>query len=247
MSSSISFVKTSELDLRELSPSYFITGYQGFGMLGYLTTRHIVRELKLQKIGFIKTRYMPEFTMYSRERGLMYPFEVYAGKIGSNNAVIVLHNATPSEKERTSYTEYFAKLARDIGAKEVILVGGLDPSLREDVNEKYRWIPIGNTGIKLNAKLLEERHVIGPLALTMMFMNAYGLSGVTILAYTELYRPDPKASAVAVEVISSILGVEIDTSSLLEEASLIEAIEAEREKVEKAIEESEKKSRLSYI
>ncbi|ADV65545.1 proteasome assembly chaperone family protein [Desulfurococcus mucosus] len=243
----ISFIKTGSIDLRELEAPYLVTGYQGFGMVGYLTTRHIVRELKLQKAGFIKTRYMPEFTLYSRDRGLVYPFEVYAGRAGGSNIVVVLHNATPAERERTMYAEYLASLARDLGVKEVILVGGLDPSIREDEKEKYRWIPIGDTGIRLDAKLLEDRHVIGPLALTMVFMNAYGLKGVTILSYTELYRPDPKASAVAVEVVGDILGVKIDTSSLLEEASIIEAIEAEREKVEKAIEESERKSRLSYI
>jgi len=243
----ISFNKIVNVDLKELKPRYFITGYQGFGMVGYLTTRHVIRELKLQKVGFIKTRYMPEFTLYNKDSGLMYPFEVYAGRAGENNIVAVLHNATPVERERTLYADYLAFLAKELGVEEVILIGGLDPSLREDELEKYRWIPIGNTSIKLDAKLLEDRHVIGPLALTMIFMNAYGLKGVTLLSYTELYRPDPKASAVAVDVLSEILGVKIDTSTLLEEASIIEAIEAEREKVEKAIEESEKKTRLSYI
>jgi len=243
----ISFNKIVNVDLKELKPRYFITGYQGFGMVGYLTTRHVIRELKLQKVGFIKTRYMPEFTLYNKDNGLMYPFEVYAGRAGENNIVAVLHNATPVERERTLYADYLAFFAKELGVEEVILIGGLDPSLREDELEKYRWIPIGNTSIKLDAKLLEDRHVIGPLALTMIFMNAYGLKGVTLLSYTELYRPDPKASAVAVDVLSEILGVKIDTSTLLEEASIIEAIEAEKEKAEKAIEESEKKTRLSYI
>ncbi|MCY0867969.1 MAG: PAC2 family protein [Desulfurococcus sp.] len=242
----ISFIKTSDVDLRSLKQAFLVTGYQGFGMVGYLTTRHIVRELKLRRIGFIKTRYMPEFTFYTREHGLVYPFEVYAGEAGGRSLLVVLHNATPVERERTMYAEYLASFARELGVEEVVLVGGLDPSLREG-NEKYRWIPIGETSIKLNARILEERYVIGPLASTMMFMQAYGLKGATILPYTELYRPDPRASIVAVEVLSEVLNVKIGTSTLEEEALMIEAIESEKEKIEKALEEGERRSRLSYI
>ncbi|MEM4889503.1 MAG: proteasome assembly chaperone family protein, partial [Thermosphaera sp.] len=70
-----------------------------------------------------------------------------------------------------------------------------------------------------------------------------------ILSYTDLYKPDPRASAVAVEIIGELINAKIDTSSLLEEAKIIDAIEMEREKIEKAMEGelSEKKSRLSYI
>lgn len=244
----IKFVQLAGANLNKLKGSFFITGFQGFGLVGYLSTRHLVRELKLEKIGFIKTRYMPEVTLYAREVGLQYPFEVYAGKIGSHSVVVVVHNNTPLEKERTSYTEFLAALAKQLEAKEVILVGGLSQEQQEGPGERYRWIPINDTSIVLNdAKMLEDKHIIGPLALTMMFMQAYGLKGVVILPFTEPFRPDPKASAIAVEVISKILGVKISVQRLMEEAAIIEAIEAEREKMEKTIEEAEKRSRLTYI
>lgn len=239
----ISFVKLADIGENELKGSYFITGFQGFGLVGYLSTRHIVRELNLRKIGFIKTRYMPSFTLYDPKYGIQYPFEVYAG----NGLVVLLNNALPHEREGVNFAEYVAKFAKGIGVKEVILIGGLDQSLRESEEEQYRWIPINNPSIKLEGKLLEERHIVGPLALTMMFMGAQGLNGVTILAYTEPLRPDPRASAVVVKLIERIVGVEIDTQKLLEEASLIEAIEHERKKLEEAIEESERGRRLSYI
>ena len=245
----IKFVQLVDLNLDELSGSLFITGFQGFGLVGYLSTRHIIRELRLEKIGFIKTRYLPEVTLYTRDYGLQYPFEVYAGKIQSRPIVVVLHNSTPVERERTLYSEFLALFAKQLQVDEVVLVGGLSQELREDPTERYRWIPINDTHIEVlsNAKILEEKHVIGPLALTMMFMQAHRLRGVVILPFTEPFRPDPRASAIAVEVISQILGVKIDVQKLMEEAALIEAIEAEREKMEKAIEEAEKKTRLTYI
>ncbi|MEM1706303.1 MAG: PAC2 family protein [Thermosphaera sp.] len=244
----IRIIPLKPIDRKLFENALFITGYQGFGMVGYLTTRHLVRELKLEKIGFIKTRHMPEVTLYG-EGGLLYPFELYAGEASGRKILVLLNNAVPHIHERTDYAEFTALLMKAFKVEEAILVGGLDPSLKEDENERYRWIPIGATKISLNAPVLKNRHVIGPLALTMMFVEAYGLKGVVILSYTDLYKPDPRASAVAVEIIGELINAKIDTSSLLEEAKIIDAIEMEREKIEKAMEGelSEKKSRLSYI
>lgn len=238
----IKFVQLADIDIRGVKPRYFVTGYQGFGLVGYLTTRHLVQELKMRRVGFIQTRYMPEVTLFKSGIGLQYPFEVYVG----DSVIALLNNAIPHERERTAYVEFVIELIKEAGVEEILLVGGLDSNLRESENETYRWIPIGETKIKLPGRILEERHVIGPLALTMMLAEAHGLSGATILPFTEMYRPDPKASAVAVEVISGLLGMSIDTSKLLEEASLIEAIEAERKKIEEML-EGEKKQKLTYI
>lgn len=242
------FIPLTNVNLSEYGNSYLITGFQGFGLVGYLSTRHLVRELKLVKIGFIKTRYMPEVTVYTRDLGLLYPFEVYAGRVDSKKIIVILHNGTPVEKERVDYSEYLALFARQLEVKEVLLIGGLSIDLKEEEHEQYRWIPLSNTSIVLgDAKILEERQVVGPLALTMMFMQAYGLPGVVILPFTEPFRPNPKAGAVAVNVISRIIGVDISIQRLIEEEALIEAFEEERAKVERAIEEAEKRSRLTYI
>lgn len=234
--------------LEDFKDAYFITGYQGFGLVGYLTTRYLVKELRLKKTGFIKTRYMPEVTMYSKDLDILFPFEIYAGTVGSNNVIVVLHNQLPLERERSQYAEYLAKLAKGLAVKEVILVGGVSLELKEDLNEEYRWIPINNTEIVINdAKILEDRVIIGPLALTLMYMKAYDLKGAVLLSFTDPYMPNPKAAAVVVKILSRILGVEIDVLSLIEEAAMIEALEAKRERLEKAIEESEKKTRLTYM
>lgn len=244
----IKFIPLGAVDLSKLRESILITGYQGFGLVGYFATRHLVKELKFTKIGFIKTRYMPEATMFTRDYDIEFPFEVYAGVAGKHKVIVVLHNNTPHERERVSYAEFLATWAKEVGVKEAVLVGGLSVELRESPDEKFRWIPINDTSIHFSdARVLEERYVVGPLALTIMFMKAYGLRGVVVLPFAEPYRPDPKAGAVAVEVIARILNVEINTQKLMEEAAIIEAIEEERKKAEKLSEEAEKRYRLTYI
>lgn len=244
----IRFVPLRPVSGEDFENAILVTGYQGFGLVGYLATRHLVKELGLAKIGFIRTKYMPEATMYSRDYDIEYPFEVYAGRAGTHKVVAVVHNNTPHERERTDYAEFLSKWTKEMKIREVILIGGLSQDLRETPDERFRWIPINGTSIVLEgAKILEDRYIIGPLALTIMFMKAYGLKGIVILPFTEPYRPDPKASAVAVEVIARILNVEISVQKLMEEAALIEAIEEERKRLERLTEEQEKRSRLTYI
>jgi uncharacterized protein len=241
----IPLVESFKLD--EYKDSYFITGYHGFGLVGYITTRYLARELGLKKVGFIKTKYMPDFTMYTRDHDLIYPFEIYADIVGSNKVVVVVNNAIPSDVEKTAYTDFIARFAKRLRAREVILVGGLDQEYRTHPDEKYRWVPINNPLTRLEANILEDRYIMGLLALTMLFTKAYGLRGLVVLPFTEPFKPDPRASAIAVDVIASILGVKVKTDKLMEEAALLEAIEAEKERFRRTIDELEKRPRSTYM
>ncbi len=239
-----------DIPREEFKNSVFITGYQGFGMVGYLATRHIALELGLKRIGFIRTMYFPEATFYKREVGIIYPFELYYGKAGENKLLVLVNHGIPHVRERTNYAEFIGKLVKDLGVSEAILVGGLDPAVKESEEELYRWIPIGSTKRRLEAPLLEDKHVIGPLALTIMFINAYRVPGLALFSYAELYRPDPRATIVAVKVIGDLLGIEIGTEKLLEEIKIIEEVEKKREEILKAFEgevRTEKREHQMYM
>ncbi len=234
-------------DLEEkLKDSVFITGYQGFGLVGYLASKHIVKELELKKIGFIKTKYLPEITSYDEKLSLIYPFEIYFGEINHKKITVLLNHSLPHSSERTLYAEALAKWLREHRISKAILIGGLDSSLKENEDEKYRWIPLNGYRPDLDAAILINKYVVGPLALTMVFLDIYNISGIVVLPFSETYRPDPRASAIAVDVVSKIIGIEINTDKLLEEASIIEAIEAEKQKIMKMLEGEVKPETRGY-
>lgn len=245
----INVILKESIDQKELKDAIFITGFAGFGLVGYLTSRHIAHALKMKKIGFIRTRYIPETTFYTRKLGLVFPFEIYyTSYINNNKKLIVLVNhGFPHTRERADYAETIIQWLKKIGVSEVILVGGLDPSVKEKPDEIYRWIPLGKTTIKLSAPILEERHVVGPLALTMMFAEIENIPGVAIFPYAEPYRADPKATAVAVKVISEITGIPIDVSELYKEAKIIEELESKEKELVKKVYETGEKQHPMYM
>ena len=235
----INIMLIEDLALDELKSSIFITGYTGFGLVGYLATRHIAFQLKMKRIGFVETKYMPESTFYTKHIGVIYPFEIYYKDVDGQKLLVLVNHSIPDARERTYYVRSITRWVRDINIKEAILVGGLDPAVRENKEEKYRWIPIGNANITLKAPILEERHVVGPLALTMMYLHAYKIPGVVILPYAEPYRPDPRATAIAVTEIAKLLDIEIDVSQLYKEAGIIEELESKKEELLKRVYETE--------
>ncbi len=236
-------------DENVLKDSIFITGFPGFGLVGYLTSKHIALTLKMEKIGFIKTKYLPETTFYIKGAGLIFPFELYYKEVNGVKLLVQVNHSIPHLHERTYFAETIVNWLKDIGVRETILVGGLDPSVKEHPDEKYRWIPLGPTNRELDAPLLEERYVIGPLALTMMFVEANNIPGVAIFPYAEPYRADPKATAIAVNLISEMLKLEIDVTRLYKEATILEEIESRERELIKKVYESElsKKQHPMYM
>lgn len=235
----INIMLIEDISLDELKDSTFITGYTGFGLVGYLATRHIAFQLKMKRIGFVETKYMPESTFYTKHIGIIYPFEIYYKVINNQKILVLVNHSIPDARERTYYVRTVAQWVKEIRVKDAILVGGLDPAVRESKEEKYRWIPIGDVNVSLEAPILEERHVVGPLALTMMYLHAYKIPGVVILPYAEPYRPDPRATAVAVTEIARLLNIEIDVSQLYREAGIIEELESKKEELLKRVYETE--------
>uniref|UniRef100_A0A7J3KF71 Proteasome assembly chaperone family protein n=1 Tax=Staphylothermus marinus TaxID=2280 RepID=A0A7J3KF71_STAMA len=234
------------IEKEELRNSVFITGYPGFGLVGLLASKHIVSEIGLKKIGFIATRYMMEVTYYSNKLGIVYPFELYFGKVKDRKILVLLNHTIPHDRERTIYVDTICKWLKNTGISSSILIGGLDPRVKESETETFRWLPFSGFKGEINAPKLVEKYIVGPLALTLLFLNAYEIPGVVILAYAEMYRPDPRASAVAVKVVSQLLGLEIDTKKLLEEASIIEALEEEKERILEAIESESGGAKRGY-
>ncbi len=206
----------------------YVTGFRGYGLVGYITTLYLAEKLKCERIGVVITRYMPEAVTTDGGR-IVAPFEILACFDG--RLLVQVNHDIPHERERTFFAEAIAKWLREIDVSEAILVGGFDARFKKS-SEELRWLATRASRRKLEEPIMEKGlYVIGPLALLTLFADLYNIPAIVILPYTEAMRPDPRAAAVAVRKIASIIGFEIDVGELLEEA----------ERIEKMIESMEKR------
>lgn len=195
-----------------------ITGFPGFGYTGYIASRYMAQKLSLERVGIIITREIPEYTMLE-DYGIVFPFEIFTD---GKRITIIVNHSLPPKRYRDSYARTVVGWLKESSIKELVLIGGLNVKLREG-DEKYRWLKGTQSKQKLDAPLMKKGlYIVGPLAHMIMYAEINLLPFIVVLPYAEPLRLDPRAAAIAIEVISKIYGITVDVSELYEDARRIE-------------------------
>jgi len=224
----------------DVKDSILITGFQGFGGVGYITTRYLVSKLKAKRIGYILTSNMPDVT-FSDSGRIALPYEIFIAEHIKGNFTVIVNHAVPVI-DRNKFAKNIISWALDSGVKEAVFIGGLDVNAKRD-ESKYRVLPNAHFKKEPPGKILEnDLYIIGPLALLTIYSEIYGLPALVLLPYTEPARVDPAAAAVAVEVLNEMYGLNVDPSELYRDAEAIEKELARVSELQRAVEVESKRT-----
>lgn len=214
--------------IHKLRGSTLVTGFRGFGMVGYLLTKYAAQALGASKIGYIvPDGEMPPMVLIEDD-GPAFPYEVYFSS--KHKVVFILNRAMPDREEWTPYAESIAAFASEIGVRLAVLAGGLSKEFMPDGDTfGYRWVGnrhLGLVGLKLRAPQMEEGlGVMGPLATLYIFMDYYDIPSLILLPYSMVEEVDYAAVLRGLQVLSEeILGVEMKAPALEEAAEKQKAI-----------------------
>ena len=212
----------------DFKDSVLVTGFRGFGMVGYMVSKHLALILEASKVGYIVTNNLPPVVLIE-EDGVGYPFEIYHSE--RSKVTVIVNRAIPEREDIGSYTRGIAGWAKKNKFKFVVLVGGLNRDfMPENEAYKYRWIANDYyKGPKLDAPLMEAGlGVMGPLAMLYVYLDYYNVPSIMILPYSVVEEVDYDASIRGIQIISEkLLGIKPDTS-LLEEMALRQKEEVKR-------------------
>jgi uncharacterized protein len=237
---SMAFVATRdsvfEIILREgfeVKPgSTFICGFHGLGEVGFLSTAHLTRTLNAERVGFIKSDMLPLFVSMENER-LVLPFEIYHYKDG--DMIFLVPRFQPHQSEQWSWIDRLADWIVSCQFSEVLLLGGLDSSFKEE-DEEMRCVLTTAYKPRLekwSVPLLEEGlFVAGPLALLLAELEMKDVPAIGLLTYATRGRPDPGSAAVMLEKINQVYGIKANVEQLLEESTEMERLEKMRKSIE---------------
>lgn len=212
--------------------STFICGFHGLGEVGFLSTAHLTRTLNAERVGFIKSDMLPLFVSMENDR-LVLPFEIYS--YAEKNMIFFVPRFQPHQSEQWSWIDRLAKWIIDCRFSEILLLGGLDSSFKED-NEDMRCVP--TTAYrpmleKWSVPLLEEGlFVAGPLALLLAELEMRDVPAIGLLTYATRGRPDPRSAATMLGRINQVYDIKADVDQLLEESKEIERLEKMRKSIE---------------
>lgn len=210
----------------------FICGFHGLGEVGFLSTAHLTRTLEAERVGFIKSDMLPLFVSMENKK-LVLPFELYSYE--EKNMIFFVPRFQPHQSEQWSFIERLAEWIVDQKFGEILLLGGLDASFKEDEAD-MRCVPTSVYADKLekwSVPLLEEGlFVAGPLALLLAELEMRGVPAIGLLTYATRGRPDPRSAATMLEKINEVYGVSANVDQLIEESKEIERLEKMRKSIE---------------
>jgi len=200
-----------------------IAGFHGIGATGYWTVKFLIQELKARKVCYIDSEFAPAVSSTVKNE-ISTPYEIY----GVGDLLLLKAEVPPLRENETRFFRELSNWTMGTGIKEVVLIGGLDESLRAD-DSKYRLVltdamKTGDHGAGLEAEpILEEgRMIVGPVAVMLNAFQMRSYPAAAVLAYSNTERIDPRAAAAAVEVIAKRYSLEVNTEPLVKGAEELE-------------------------
>jgi uncharacterized protein len=207
-------------DKEEIENCYFVTGFHGVGLTGYITINHLVKSLHARPIGYVETQHQPALISLAAER-ISFPFEIYR----RDNIIILFPRLQPKRSEVREFTREIVTWVTERKFKQAILIGGLDNRFKNG-NDDMRCVPTRSSLEETKTwkiPLLEETlFVTGPLALMLTYFEMKSFPAVAFLPYSERGRPDPRAAALAIKQLNELLNLDVDVFELINDAKRIE-------------------------
>jgi uncharacterized protein len=208
----------------EPSPRYLILGLPDAGLVGSLASKHLVVSKGLEIVGEIDSPvYFPPVSVVHKQTP-MSPIQLYSSK--DRKYLLLLSESPIPANAIYTLSSAIIEYSREIGIDVIISMSGIAVPNRLNIQKpKAYWIASSEHASKLvegkNIERLEEGFIVGPYAVILKEARRRGLNNLVLFVESFYDIPDPESAAVALTILSEILGEEIDTRKLLEEAELL--------------------------
>ena len=200
------------------SPIVF-AGFVGAGLVGPLSVGHIIDKLKMEEIGYLRSRHLPPSTVFIQGR-LRHPFRLYSNDDGTICAVICeitlpfgLHDIVST----------ILNWAEKNGSHEIVILDGVAATTHDNkafcaAEEDLCRVMEGN-----DIKMIPQGFITGVAGGLLNECLVRKIQGVTLLVKASEKGADPLAAATLVEAVNRAYSMNIDTTDLRKDKKKIGA------------------------
>jgi uncharacterized protein len=191
------------------SPVIF-AGFVGAGLVGPLSVGHIIDKLKMEEIGYLRSRYLPPSTVFIQGR-LRHPFRLYSNNDGTICAIICeitlpfgLHDIVST----------ILNWAEKNGSHEIVILDGVAATTHDNkafcaAEEDLCRVMEGN-----DIKMIPQGFITGVAGGLLNECLVRKIQGVALLVKASEKGADPLAAATLVEAVNRAYNMNIDTTDL---------------------------------
>jgi len=204
-----------ELFHPKLVSPVFIEGLPGFGNVGRIAARLLVKSTQAKLFTELYSPFLPDYVMVNRE-GICRPprYEFYASSTNKTGFIILTGDAQPSVDDITAHYEMCAEILDFIekyGCKFIVTLGGLP--LPQPAGEVY----VAATSQKLAADFVEKGallygkgRIMGATGLLLGLAKKRGLEGLSLLGATRGVRTDHEAGLSVYNFLTKVFGIKTE-------------------------------------
>jgi len=213
----------------DLKNATVIAGFPSIGLVSTIVANYLIDALNLKQIGALNSTQFPTLSVVHTGEPLS-PVRIYAGTLENGGKIAVfVSEFKPKPNLINSLSNTIMKWVRDKGCYLLVSPEGMvvegKASEEENVAEAYA---IGST--EKARSMLRENHIpefkngiiAGVSGVLLNKGKHEGFDVIAILAEAHPNYPDARAAASALNVIATLLKVEINVVPLYDEAGRIE-------------------------
>jgi len=226
-----------------LKNPYLIVAWPGMGEVAFKAATYLVDKLKAEEFvsipsegffyptgsiiqeGILNVPELPQSKFYYWKN----PATRRAGTAEANDLIIFVSNAQPDLAKAESYSKIIIHIAELFNVKMIISFASM-PVPIEHTQGAQAWyattsVELNNSLKKYNLNPLSEGQISGMNGLFLGIAKEKGFKGICLLGEIPLYTiqiENPKASLAVLGALSRILNIQIDMSSLIEQANTME-------------------------
>ena len=222
----VEIIDFEDIDLHDAT---VIAGFPSIGLVSTIAANYLIDALNLRQIGCIRSPQFPALSVVHTGEPLS-PVRIYAGAQSNGKKIaIFVSEFKPKPDLINSISDAIMKWATDKGCKLLISPEGMVVEGKDSEEERtVEAYAIGSTENARNILVTKD---------IAQFKNGIiaGVSGVllnrgkqsnfdviSILAEAHPNYPDAKAAAAAINVMATVMEVEINVTPLYEESERIE-------------------------
>lgn len=207
------------LNNKKLKNPILIQGFPGIGLIGTISTEYLVEHLNMKQVGYIRMEDIaPLIAIHDEE--IVQPLGLFYDE---KSNIMLVHVVANLQGVEWKLSRELTKLAKQVGAKEVISLEGVSSNIQKETPTIYFTTTAGKANkdklLKI-AEPLKEGVIVGVSA--AMLVNNEVDNMTCFFSETHMNLPDSKAAAKMIETLDKYLGLKVDPAPLLKQAELFE-------------------------
>jgi len=223
----------------ELKNPVLIEGLPGLGMVGKITVKYLIEQLKAKKFAELYSPHFAYYVLVNNEGNiklLRNEFYYWKNNSGGNDLILLTGDSQAQTIEgQYEVANAILEFAKEKNVKLVITVGGY----RRDVTDTPKVLASATSPEALR-KALEAGSqsnspgspIVGAAGLLVGLAKLKDIEGICLLGETPGYMPDPKAAKSVLTILKEMLNLKIDLTDLDKEIYRIAQIEEQMKRIE---------------